>query len=129
MSEEAPTEDNTTNLKLIIGTLAGSIFLIGGLMLACKDRNFNYALVAFLGSAVIIWTTASENAGTTLEILGGLIVGIGAVAGISTYVRSSGQAPENEDGYQSTNIGPMHEETKQAMIKGPANDNFERAAN
>ena len=67
-------------MKLIIGLVAGSIFLIGGLALACKQRNINYAFLAFLGSALIIWTTASENAEATIEVIGGLIAGFTVLA-------------------------------------------------
>ena len=89
MSEEEDLQaapDDQANLKLIVGLAAGTIFLIGGLLVACKEQNYKYALLGLLGSAVIIWTTASENAGTTLEILAGLVVGIGAIAGISQFV-------------------------------------------
>ena len=98
-------EEDQANMKLIVGLVSGSIFLIGGLLFAYKSQNcFNYTLLALLGSSVIIWTTTSENAAATLEVLGGILLGVGAIAGIKTYLTGEDGSPA-EDNFQSADAG------------------------
>ena len=99
-------EEDQANLKLIVGLVSGSIFLIGGLLFAYKSQNcFNYSLLALLGSSVIIWTTTSENAAATLEVLGGILLGVGAIAGIKTYLTGEDGSPAEEDNFKSADAG------------------------
>ena len=87
--ETAPAPDDEANLKLIVGLIAGAIFFIAGLIFAYQKSSVNYALLAALGSALIIWTTASENAGQTIEIMGGIMLGLGAIGAVANYTGQS----------------------------------------
>ena len=81
--------------------MIGTLFLIGGLALAIKHRNFYYGILAFTGSSVIIWTTASDSAQATIEIIGAIILAGGAIAAIKRFLPQSADASaeENENGF------------------------------
>ena len=104
-TKESVAQETEPNTKLIIGIVIGIIFLIGGLAMAVKHRNFHYGVLALTGSAVIIWTTASDNAGETIEIIGAILLAGGAISAIKSVMPQSADASADatENGYVRNN--------------------------
>ena len=84
--KESVAEETEPDVKLIIGIVIGIIFLIGGCAFALKQRNFYYGVLALVGCALLIWTTVSESAEKTIEIIGAVMLAGGAIAAINRFM-------------------------------------------